>query len=335
MSRIAPALLLLGALLRDSVATAEQPPAPTAPTPVAVLRGHRAGVTAVRFANDGAWLASASLDGTVRLWSTRTWETERTLEHGSEVYAVTFSPKGDLLVSGGYDHRLVFWELPSGRKHREVKLPDWVVAVRFTSAEQLVAGCADGVVRLIDPATGAVRRTLETKREIVSLDVSTDGRYLAAGVPVRIWDLATGELLSKETRALGQNGLAFSPSGPLLASAEGTAGARVLSVPGGESRQALALEVKKQLRGPTGPVQAAVNMPASAVAFSGDGGWLATGGTDAGVQLWRVTAGTVASTATRTFAGHTMTVTGVSFSPDGGHLASASLDRTVRIWALR
>ena len=48
-----------------------QSPAPTMGeiAPV-VLRGHHSGVTAVQFSPDEAWLASSSLDGSVRLWST-------------------------------------------------------------------------------------------------------------------------------------------------------------------------------------------------------------------------------------------------------------------------
>jgi WD40 repeat protein len=89
--------------------------------------------------------------------------------------------------------------------------------------------------------------------------------------------------------------------------------------------------------GPSGYETTLVNMPASAVAFSHDGTWVATGGSESGVQLWKVAGDAVApgnQTPVRVFTGHMMTVTGVSFSPDGRRLASGSLDRTIRIWKL-
>lgn len=337
MSRVRKVFIYLMAILCGSLTAWGQAPVLTTGSAAAmsVLRGHDAGITSVRFSNDGAWLGSSSLDGTVRLWSTRTWKTERILNHGSEIYAIAFSQNTDLLVSGGYDQRLIFWETKSGKLLRTVKFPDWIVAAAFIPTGQLAVGCADGIVRFVDPGTGVINRTLDTKGEIVSLDVSADGRYLATGIPVRMWDLATGELLTKDVRAFGQNGLSFSPSAQLLASAEGTGGARVLSVPVGERRESLRLEVQKKVLGPSGYDQVTVNMPVSAIAFSRNGTWLATGGTDFGVQLWQVTGDVVAKMPARVLSGHTMTVTGVSFSPDGSLLASASLDRTVRLWKLR
>jgi len=329
-------MTFLTAIFCNDVAAWRQVPVPAVPTtPAAVLRGHRSGITDVRFSTDGAWLASSSLDGTVRLWSTRTWNAARILNHGAEISEIAFSPDGHLLVSGGYDRRLMFWETKTGKLRRAVKLPDWIVGITFTPTGQLAAGCSDGVVRLLDPSTGVIKRTIDTENEMVSLAVSADGRYLATGYPIKLWDLASGQRLSKDIRGWGDHGLAFTPSGDRLASAEGTGGARIWSVPIGEPREVLRIEAQRQVRGPSGYGPVSVNMPAAAVAFSHNGTWLATGGTDFGVQLWPVTSDTVAKTPTRVLSGHLMTVTGVSFSPDGSRLASASLDRTVRVWELR
>ncbi len=330
--------LCLAAILSSGsggVCLRAQSPAPgmSAIWPV-VLGGHRSGVTAVQYSPDGTWLASSSLDGTVRLWSTRTWKTARILNHGSEVYAIAFSPDGHLLVSGGYDHRLMFWETRSGTLRRAVKLSDWVVGIVFTPTGQLIAGCSDGLVRVLDPSTGVINRTINIGHEVVSFAVSADGRYFATSVPTKLWDLASGQKLSKEMPGLGQNGLAFTPSGDRLASAEGTGGVLVSSVPNGERRDVLRIEAEKKRPGPSGYSSFTVNMPASAVAFSRDGDWLAAGGSDFGVHLWRVTSEATDTASTRVLSGHTMTVTGVCFSPDGNGLASASLDRTVRVWRL-
>jgi WD40 repeat protein len=63
------------------------------------------------------------------------------------------------------------------------------------------------------------------------------------------------------------------------------------------------------------------------VAFSPDGGRLASGSADETVRIW-----TVATGESRVLGSHLGAVQYVTFSPDGKSLASASRDGTVRLW---
>jgi WD40 repeat protein len=64
------------------------------------------------------------------------------------------------------------------------------------------------------------------------------------------------------------------------------------------------------------------------VAFSPDGRYLASGGSDKQVKVWNAATGQLV----RTLGEHAKTVRCVAFSPDGRYLASASWDGTIKVW---
>jgi WD40 repeat protein len=64
------------------------------------------------------------------------------------------------------------------------------------------------------------------------------------------------------------------------------------------------------------------------VAFSRDGGRVATGSMDRTAKLWDARTGRLL----RTFPGHTLPITSAAFSPDGKRLITGSDDRSARIW---
>ena len=77
--------------------------------------GHKGEVNGVAFSPDGTRLATASDDGTARIWDTATGTTITTLTgHTNAVLGVTFSPDGTRLATASADGTARIWDTATG-----------------------------------------------------------------------------------------------------------------------------------------------------------------------------------------------------------------------------
>lgn len=134
--------------------------------PLTRLSGHTAAIHALDSSADGRWLASASEDRTVQLWSWPQGTRRGLLRHPVEVHAVRFAPDVSapyVLISGAAD----------GQLRR------WAIGADGRAGEPLVFAAAhDGAVR--------------------NVAISADGRLVASGGEDRrigIWEAASGRHL--------------------------------------------------------------------------------------------------------------------------------------------
>jgi WD40 repeat protein len=68
-----------------------------------------------RFSADGKRLLTCSADATVRIWDIAKSRTSLTFDgHQHAVYCAEFFPQETLVLSGGYDDRLIVWNAHSG-----------------------------------------------------------------------------------------------------------------------------------------------------------------------------------------------------------------------------
>jgi len=68
-------------------------------------------VNGVAFSPNGKLIASASFDGTVKLWRYDGKELESLKGHSDGVFGVTFSPDGKLIASASQDRTTILWNL--------------------------------------------------------------------------------------------------------------------------------------------------------------------------------------------------------------------------------
>jgi WD40 repeat protein/predicted Ser/Thr protein kinase len=214
-----------------------------------VCTGHTGRVTSISFAPDGSRVASASADGTVRVWDVRNGETIVIIGPGSkDVFSsVTFSPDGRLLAGSisyfsGFDidHRYVkAWNAATGATMYDLDCGR-AAKVAFSHVNSLLATIStgrDGDVGWVNvwQATDgrwvrSIRggKTVHAPDSVNDVTFSPDDGRLASAYQdgtVRISDTVTGlETLVLEGHTAAVLAVAFSPDGQQLvsASADGT-----------------------------------------------------------------------------------------------------------------
>ena len=162
-----------------------------------VLKGHEGAIRGIAFDPGGTHLASASDDGTVRLWNAATGRLERTLRgHGQSVTTVAYSPDGRRVVSAGADGTVRVWGVDGGptillRGHEGP-----VSSAAFDPAGQRVVSAGqDGTVRVWSAEGGETLVVLfRHEGPATSAEFSRDGRRVVSAGEAGVVRVSTCEV---------------------------------------------------------------------------------------------------------------------------------------------
>jgi WD40 repeat protein len=252
--------------------------------------------------------------------------------HSDSVNSVTYSPNGQLLVSGSSDRTIKVWR-QDGTFIRSLAIPYDVNAqlsdvrsVAVSPDNALIAAGVEqynastqtsfGAVQIWRIADGVLVRNFTGYGAAVnSVGFSPDGQYVAGGSSdrsLRVWRVADSTLVSNRSdHAERLNSVAFSADGQWLASGSSDNTAKLYRT----SNWAL----ERTLTGHLDDVLS--------IAFSPDSKRLATASWDQTVRLWNVANGTLALSLAQG-----SNVYSVAFASDGNILASGTREDSIKLW---
>jgi len=198
------------------------------------LRGHKDFASSLAFSGDGKILASASRDGTTRIWDMNDGTNRATLEQSEvaprESGEVAISPDGNFLAASDSDETVRIWNLRS--QEAVCSLPaatgGMVMSLAFSPDSKQLASGSWGAEQLIlwDVQSGRkIAHFPGHSGGVTAIAFDTDGQRLASGSvdsSIKIWDLKTGrELGTLLGHTQGVSGVTFSSDGKRIASAGG------------------------------------------------------------------------------------------------------------------
>ncbi|KAF3941149.1 Beta-TrCP [Dactylella cylindrospora] len=283
---------------------------------IQTLEGHDRSVECVAFSNSGGRLASASLDGTIKIWDPISGKMVQTLKgHSNCVNSIAFS-KDCKLASASDDRTIKLWDVTSGvlittfEDHK-----DGVNAILFSDDGKLISASRDRTVKQWHTDSGNPINTLEGHSDSVLCIALSKDNTLASGSrdgAIKVWDIASGyQIVSLNGHTEAIRSMAFSKDNK-LASASNDGTVKVWDTASGVIIQSIQFP----------------DCPVISVAFL-KGGLLLLGSTSGSIELWDAQSAALV----RIIGTHSEPVRSIAYlHDDDRQFASASTDGKIKLW---
>jgi WD40 repeat protein len=170
---------------------------PRRASPAGRLDGHKVRTTDAAFSATDARLATADLDGTIRLWDMAARAPLAAIKaHDDLIYRIAFSPDGRTIASASQDSRVRLRDAQTLKELASWRHGDAVYGLAFSpDGTRLACACIDSTVRLLDVPTLSEVAELRGHTDYVhAVAFSPDGTRLISGsgdYTVRVWDSLT------------------------------------------------------------------------------------------------------------------------------------------------
>jgi WD40 repeat protein len=279
--------------------------------------GHNDSVNSVYFSPTGNALATASYDGTAKLWDLQGNCLVTFTGHHQRVNSVSFSPTGNALATASSDKTARLWDLQGNCLVTFTGHHQWVNSVSFSpNGDTIATASYDGTAKLWDLQGNCLVTFTGHHQWVNSVSFSPNGDAIATASydgTAKLWDLQGNCLVTFTGHHQWVNSVSFSPTGDAIATASSDDTTKLWDLQG---------NCLATFTGHTNSV--------NCVSFSPTGKAIATASQDQTAKLWDLQGNCLV-----TFTRDNDSVRSVSFSPNGHAIATASQDKTVKLWDLQ